>query len=155
MRSHRAAVVMTCEEKPVYVAPERGGFLLLPLPFFFFFASPKVQLRWHLWVALISPCVLERPRWKRRRGRGSVVSWLRVDCCRCSFWSCYITPLGRGTRTAVYFRLYGESFKAVNIYRKHSLSLFTCVQTPACTFSFSGLTINPSRHFIYERVCRN
>lgn len=45
MCSHRAAVAMTCEEKPVYGRPNDG---LFPFSFFFFFfASPKVQLRWH------------------------------------------------------------------------------------------------------------
>lgn len=40
--------MMTCEEKPVYMAPERGGFLLLLLLLLLFFCISKaVQLRWH------------------------------------------------------------------------------------------------------------
>lgn len=70
---------------------------------------------------------------KMMQWMGSLLLWLRVDCCRCSFWIFFFfVALYRwalGPAPQCFSRLYSESFKAVNLYRKCFLSTFTHART--------------------------
>ena len=95
---------------------------------------------------------------KMMQWMGSLLLWLRVDCCRCSFWIFYIIPPSRGTCTAPFlWGLCSESFKAVNLYRKCSLSIFThaCKHLRAPFFYLWLNNISISAFFIYGRVWSN